>query len=89
MYEDLKLLAALLTAGVAVGIAKMLVSEEPIKIRQAVGRAILSGALGLAAGAIVIVVPGITLVAQVGLACAVSSLGTSALEKLFSRLVAK
>jgi hypothetical protein len=86
---DAKLLAALGTAGVLIGVGKMLADDKPLKARQAIGRAILSGALGVAAGAIVIAIPGVGFVPQVALACILTSLGTSALEVLFSRLVHK
>lgn len=89
MDQEAKLVGALAGAGFIVGIAKLLNSDEPIKVRQAIGRAILSGATGLAAGAAVIFIPGISFVAQVALACILSSLGTSALETLFARIVKK
>jgi len=89
MNEELKLVGALTGVGFLVGIAKMLSSDEPIKLRHALGRAILSGALGLAAGAVVIFIPGVSFVAQVALACILASLGSSALESMFNRVVKK
>lgn len=87
--DELKLLAALAAAGVAIGIGKLLASEEPINLRQAIGRAILSGALGVAAGAIVLLFPGIGIVPQIAVACILASLGASALELLFNRFLKK
>jgi len=89
MHDEVKLVGALAGVGLIVGIAKMLTSSEPITWKQAVGRAILSGATGLAAGAIVIFIPGVSFVAQVAVACVLASLGTSALESLFKRIVNK
>lgn len=89
MKEDLHLIGALAGAGFLVGIAKLLAADEPLKLRHVVGRAILSGALGLAAGAVVIFIPGVTFVAQVALACILASLGASALESMFHRIVKK
>lgn len=89
MNEDAKLLTALGATGVLIGIAKMLSSEEPLRARQVFGRAVLSGALGVAAGAAVIFIPGISFVAQVALACILASLGVSALETLFARIAKK
>lgn len=89
MHEEVKLVGSLAGVGVLIGIAKMLTSDEPLKARQVIGRAILSGALGLAAGAAVIFIPGISFVAQVALACVLASLGTSALESMFNRIVKK
>lgn len=87
MNDDVKLLASLGGAGALIGIAKMLSSDELPKARQIVGRAILSGGLGVAAGAAVLIIPSIPLVAQVALACILSSLGVSALEALFAKYV--
>jgi len=80
MHDEVKLVGALAGVGLIVGIAKMLTSNDPITWKQALGRAILSGATGLAAGAIV---------AQVALACILASLGTSALETVLNRVVNK
>ncbi len=89
MNDEVKLAAALVAAGFTVGIAKMLTSNDPITWKQALGRAILSGATGLAAGVVVIFIPGVSFVAQVALACVLASLGTSAVESLFKRVVDK
>lgn len=89
MHDEVKLVGALAGAGLIVGIAKMLAADDPITWKQAIGRAILSGATGLAAGAIVIFIPGVSFVAQVALACILASLGTSALETMFTRIVKK
>lgn len=88
-HQDAQLLVSLGVVGVIVGIAKMLVSNEPIKARHAIGRAILSGALGVAAAAAVIFMPGLSFVAQVGIACVISSLGASAIESAFQKWLKK
>lgn len=87
--DELKLLAALCAVGVLIGVGKLLASDEPVKLRQVVGRAILNGALGVASGAIVLLFPGIGLVPQIAVACILASLGASSLEALFNRLVKK
>ena len=87
--EDIKLLASLALAGTIVAVGKMLSGDEKLKPRQVVGRMITSAALGTIAGAAVAFLPGLSFVAQVGLACALASLGTSAVEAMFSRVVKK
>jgi hypothetical protein len=87
--DEITLLASLGLVGVFVGIGKLLVSEAPLTARQVVGRAITHGALGLCAGAAVVFVPGISVVAQVAIACVLASLGTSALEAVFNKWVKK
>lgn len=89
MNEELKLIGALGGAGLLVGVAKMLVSDEKPKPRQVLGRAILSAATGLAAGGAVVFIPDINFVAQVAIACVLSSLGTSAVETLLTRILKK
>jgi len=89
MPSELKLAGTLAGVGVVVALAKMLVSTEPLTWRIVIGRAILSGALGLAAGAIVIFIPEVTFLGQVALACILTSLGESALSPLFNHLIRK
>jgi len=89
MPSEIKLAGTLAGVGFVVGLAKMLIGTEPLTWRIVIGRAVLSGALGLAAGAIVIFVPGISFIGQVSVACILASLGTSALEPLFNRIVKK
>jgi len=89
MQSELKLAGTLAGVGVVVALAKMLASTEPLTWRVVVGRAILSGVLGLAAGAIVIFVPEITFIGQVSVACILTSMGSSALEPLLNRLTSK
>lgn len=88
MKDDLKLLAALAVTGALIGIAKVLNSDEPIKLRTAIARAILSGALGVAAAAVVLLFPGVGFAAQVGVACILTSLGVSSLEVILKRMFA-
>jgi len=89
MPSEIRLAGTLAGVGVIVAFAKMLVSAEPLTWRVVVGRAILSGALGLAAGAIVIFVPEVTFIGQVALACILTSLGESALTPWLNRIVSR
>jgi len=80
--------AALLAgAGVAVGIGQLLHSKEPLSWRIVLGRAMSSGGLGMAAGAALSWAPDLPFGAQLGIAAALASLGTSGLERIFSRVV--
>lgn len=85
--KDTALILSLAAAGMVVGLGQLLSKGEQITARLLVARAILSGALGVCAAAITIVVPNISFAAHVGLACVLSSLGTSAIERLFQRVV--
>lgn len=89
MKEDLKLLGLLAAVGALIGVANMLKSDEKLTIRKVAARAILNGGLGVAAAAIVLLIPSAPFAAQVGLGAALASLGVSALEALFNKAVSK
>lgn len=76
---------ALLGAGI--GLGQLLTSKETLTLRLVVGRAIASGALGMAAAAAISFMPSIPFAAQLGLAATFASLGTSVLERLVQRVL--
>jgi hypothetical protein len=86
---DTKLLAVMGALGAAIGVGKLLSSGEPLTWRLAAGRAIVHGGLGLCAGAATLMFPAIGFAAQVGIACVLASLGTSALEVAFQKYMKK
>ena len=88
-FDDMKSLLVLAVAGLIAGLGTLLASEEKLTSRIVIGRAISSLALGVTAASILIWVPGVAFSAQVGIACAVASLGTSGLERLFQRALNK
>lgn len=73
--------------GALVGLGQLLTSKETLTIRLVIGRAIASGALGMAAAAAISFIPAIPFAAQLGLAAALASLGTSGLERLVQRVL--
>ena len=87
MNPETKLLATLGISGALIGLAQILSSDNKVTWRIGITRAVLSGALGISAAAAGIFVENLSFPAQVGLACILSSLGTSALEKLLQRVV--
>lgn len=79
--------AALFAAiGISIAIGKILNSTERITTRLAVGRCITTGGLAVAAGSALALYPDLPLVAQLGVAAAIASLGTSGLEALAQRI---
>jgi hypothetical protein len=78
-----KLIALLAGVGAFIGIGQLLASQDPITIRVALGRAIISGGLGLCAGTALVVFKDLPLPALVGIAATFTSLGTSAIERVF------
>ncbi len=73
--------------GSLVGIGQLLASEDKLTLRLVIGRAITSGALGMAAGAVIAFYPLVPFEAQIGIAAVIASLGTSALEKVLQRIL--
>jgi hypothetical protein len=87
MTDDLSLgetIAVLVTVGVFTALGKLLASNEKLTWRLVFGRAIVSAALSLAAGAMLAFIPGLSTLALVGLACASAVLGEQFLEKWLS-----
>lgn len=79
MKQFLMLLAGM---GVVIGLGKLLASNEKFTWRLAVGRAIVSAGLSVAAGALLAFIPGLSQMALLGLAAASAVLGEQFLEKL-------
>lgn len=82
-----ELLAWLGGTGFFIGLGQLLLSEETITVRRAVGRAVVTAGISVGSACILIVIPGLPFIAQVGLACAVASLGASGLEALLKRVI--
>ena len=73
--------------GIAIGIGQLLASQEVLTKRIIIGRALSAGGIAMAAGAVLVWVPDLPLIGQVGVAAVLASLGTSGLERLFQRLL--
>ncbi|MDR5812025.1 holin [Caballeronia sp. LZ033] len=77
-----QLLAVLVGMGIVIGIGKLLASDEKFSWRLAIGRAIVSAGLAVAAGALAGLIPGLSQLAIIGFAAASAVLGEQFLEKL-------
>lgn len=73
--------------GAGIGLGQLLASKETLTIRLVIGRAIVSGALGMAAAGVLSFMPTLPFAAQIGIAATFASLGTSVLEKLVNRII--
>ena len=71
--------------GIVTGLGQLMASKEKLTWRIVVGRCLSSAGLATAAGAVLLVFPGVPPLAQIGTAAALASLGTSALERLIQR----
>ncbi len=74
--------------GIAIGLGQLLASQEVLTWRIILGRSLSTGGLGMAAGAVLVWVPDLPLLGQIGIAASLASLGASGLERLFQRAIA-
>ena len=87
MDNDTKLLASLGVTGAIIGLGKTLASTDPVNWKIALARCITTAGLSMSAAFAVVIFPTLSFPAHVGHATALASLGTTALESLFSRLL--
>lgn len=73
--------------GIAIGIGQLLGTAERLTPRLIWGRALSSGGLAMAAGAVLLWVPELPLLGKIGVAATIASLGISGLERMFQRLL--
>lgn len=74
--------------GISIGLGQLLASGEALTARIIIGRALSTGGIAMAAGVVLVWVPDVPMLGQIGVAAALASLGTSGLERLFQRLIA-
>lgn len=86
-WEQIMQLLFFAVIGTTIGLGQLLASSEVLTARIIVGRALSTGGVAMAAGAVLIWIPDVPLIAQFGVAAALASLGTSGLEKLFQRAI--
>jgi hypothetical protein len=87
--DEVKGVVSMLTVGGLVGLGQLLASKEVLTPRIIIGRVLSSAGLGATASIIVVFIPDVPIYAQFGLAAAMASLGTSALEKLLKKYLDK
>ena len=73
--------------GITIGLGQMLSSNERITTRLLLGRSLSTGGLAMAAGIVLVWVPELPMVGQIGVAAGLASLGTSGLERAFQRAI--
>lgn len=88
-YEAAKAVGTLALVGLVVGLGQLLASTEKLTFRIVIGRALSSAGIGASSAAFLALIPNLPYVAQLGMAAALASLGTSALERIIQRLLSK
>lgn len=73
--------------GITIGLGQLLASEEKLTVRIVIGRALSTAGIAVAAGSVLVLVPDLPLIGQLGVAAGLASLGTSGLERLFQRVL--
>lgn len=77
------------TIGVLTGLGQLMASKERLTWRIVIGRCLSSAGIATAAGVVLLAVPNVSPLAQIGVAAALASLGTSGLERLIQRALGK
>jgi hypothetical protein len=85
MQEHERSLWTLLVLGAAIGLGKLLASDERLSARLILGRALLGSAVSLIAGVALVQVPDISPLALCGIGSALGIVGAQYLELLLKR----
>lgn len=85
LKESLWLLATFAVVGVVIGLGVLLKSSQPLTPRLLIGRTLSTAGLSMAAGAVLVWVPDLSLIGQFGVAAGLACLGTAGLERLIAR----
>lgn len=86
-WESIAQAALFSLVGVSIGVGQLLASGEVLTWRIVIGRALSTGGLAMAAGAVLVWVPELPLGGQLGIAALLASLGTSGLERMLQRVI--
>ena len=86
-YEQFASSFLFFMVGISIGMGQLLAGNERLTLRLLVGRALSTGGLAMAAGVVLVWVPELSLVGQIGVAAGLASLGTSGLERTLHRFI--
>ncbi|MBY0444608.1 MAG: phage holin family protein [Burkholderiales bacterium] len=89
MFEHEKNFLWLLAIGAAIGMAKLLVSSEPLTIRLCIGRSILGSATTAIAGALLIQIPDLNPLALMAVGSGLGIVGAQFVELWLKKQVGK
>ena len=78
---------AFVVIGVLTAIGQLLQSATPITWKLALGRCITTGGMAVVAGAALAIFPDLPLIAQLGIAAALASLGSSGIEVVLQKVL--
>lgn len=84
--NDAQVLTGVAALGAGLGIGQVLASGNPVTWKLVVGRAIVTSGLAVGGLSVLVLIPALGTVGQIGVAMAVASIGTSGLEALLKRI---
>ena len=87
LFDAMPNAMAFVAIGVLTAIGQILQSTSPVTWRVAVGRSITTGGMALVAGAALAIFPELPLLAQLGIAAGLASLGSSGIEVVLQRIL--
>lgn len=73
--------------GVLTGLGHLMASKEVLSWRIVIGRCLSTAGIATAAGVVLLAFPAVPPIAQIGVAAALASLGTSGLERMIQRVL--
>lgn len=86
-YEQIAQALLFSLVGISIGMGQLLASNEVLTPRIVLGRALSTGGIAMASGAVLVWIPDLPLLGQIGIAAVLASLGTSGLERVFQRVI--
>ena len=86
-YEQVAHAIIFSAIGISIGLGQLLASNEQLTPRIIIGRALSTGGIAMASGAVLVWIPDLPLIGQIGIAAVLASLGTSGLERVFQRVI--
>ena len=85
IWEELGTSVLFALVGMTIGVGRLLNSGETLSARLLIGRALSTGGIAMAAGAVLVWIPSLPLLGQIGIAAGLASLGTAGLERILSK----
>ena len=86
-YEQIAQAVLFSLVGISIGVGQLLASNEVLTPRIVLGRSLSTGGIAMASGAVLVWIPDLPLLGQIGIAAVLASLGTSGLERVFQRVI--
>ena len=84
--NDAQVLTGVAALGAGLGIGQVLAAGTPVTWKLAAGRAIITSGLAVGGLSVLVLIPSLGTLGQIGVSMAVASVGTTGLEALLRRI---